>query len=191
MRAFIPIIRGAALSIALSMAIGSPCVGQDSATLRPGSRVRITSPRRGLDRAEATVQEASGDMLVVELQLGSTILFEIDRTEITAMDISVGGGSQLRKGAAIGGLVGFVVGGVIKLRRSREDRELFQPPRDPRALSLIGAAGGMGLGALVGLLLPGRRWRPMTADDWGLEAVPVFGDGTVGLRVRFVPGMAR
>ena len=52
---------------------------------------------------------------------------------------------------------------------------------------------GIGLGALVGgLAFHTDVWEPVGGGDAGLAFLPVLGgDGTVGVQMRFVPGMAR
>ena len=61
-------------------------------------------------------------------------------------------------GALIGGLVGAGLGLALGIAMSQD--EFFQAtPGDVASVTLVLGAGGAGLGALIGALVP--RWRPV------------------------------
>lgn len=82
---------------------------------------------------------------------GPLALATIDRIDVRA-------GTHAGRGALIGGLIGAGLGLAAGIALSQD--EFFQAsPGDVAAVTLVFGAGGAGLGALLGALVP--RWQPV------------------------------
>ena len=110
------------------------------------------------------------------------------------MDVSVGQGDKRLEGVGIGTLTGGLVSLGIPFTDS--PRTVFYPgttaAKKREIAVVLGAIAGLGLGAIIGSSFHTDVWEPVGGGDAGLAFLPVLGgDGTVGVQMRFVPGMAR
>lgn len=139
-------------------------------------RVRVTSRRHRLRQATGPVIWATADTIAVQIrtwQVGRDGLeftpdtVVLPRAEIDRLDISTGRGNQAARGAAIGGGIGVLSGLIIGIRNPKhcatdETVDCLMEPvayaQSVVASAAIFGAAGAGLGALIGLMIPGDKW---------------------------------
>lgn len=91
-------------SVWSSAADVSAVVGQVAPPIGQGSRVRITAPSLGLNEAVGTVQEATDEAFIVQFEFPRSVR-PFERSEIAAMDISIGRQRKVLQGLGVGLLV--------------------------------------------------------------------------------------
>ena len=178
------------LALALLAADASSVVGQVTASTVPGSRVRLTAPYLGLSEAIGTVQEATDEALVVRFEYPRR-LETVDRSEITAMEVSTRGQRKVLKSVGVGFLVGAVSGVLIGFLSGDDQGSFLAFTAEEKAvifgigLGLTGAAAGL----VVGLLRRPDVWSPTLPANVDLTILPVVrerGAGVhLGLALRF------
>ena len=94
-------------------------VGQVTAPIVPGSRVRLTAPSLGLSEAVGTVQEATDEALLVQFEYPARTE-TVDRSEIAAMDVSTQGQRKVLKSVGVGFLVGDPLSANVRETRSTQ-----------------------------------------------------------------------
>jgi hypothetical protein len=167
------------LALVLMFADVLPGVAQLSTAPRVGSRVRITAPGRDLDKAVGTVRETTRDAIVVHFRRmpGDTLL----RSDITAIDVSVGRKRRTLRGAGVGALVGVGVGALIGFA---DGGDILLSAQEKAAVgAIVLGVVGSALGLIIGSAVRTDVWAPLIPD--GLEPVvlPISSEGGVGLRI--------
>ena len=100
---------------------------------------------------------------------------EMLRSDITSVEVSQGRprGRGALRGAAIGALLGLGVGGILALGcEGLECAVVFLP------------IWTVTIGAGIGALFPGKRWKPINTNDLHVALTPTPGGG-VGAQVAF------
>lgn len=145
----------------------APALSAQTATLAPGTRVRVTVP--DTQRFVGTVAQWRGDTLFVSTGSGPEArVLALSPADIRSLQISGGRTSRLLsalKGAGVGGIAGAVGGGVVFLAESlvdecsvNEDLLCFSSAEALAIGLLVGAYVGIPLGAVGGFLFPSERW---------------------------------
>ena len=178
------------LALAFLAADVSSVVGQVTAPIVPGSRVRLTAPSLGLSEAVGTVQEATDEALLVQFEYPARTE-TVDRSEIAAMDVSTPGQRKVLKSVGVGFLVGALSGAFIGLASGDDEDSFISFSAEEKAaiggvmLGLTGAATGL----IVGLVRRHDVWSPALPANVDLTILPVVrerGAGVhVGLALRF------
>lgn len=139
------------------LATAAPAYGQ----LTVGQRIRVSAPKEGIySTTMGTIVELRPDSLVVEVR---GLQENVARSSIVRLDVSEGRRSTIGAttfGAAMGLAAGYGAGWLHhKLAVEGEDVDAYSgKARDRRPLFVLG--GGV-LGAVVGALRPGERWKIM------------------------------
>ena len=161
----------------LALLVALPAYGQAQArhTVSAGERARLVSGNwRRAEIAIGVVDTASPDSIVLRLERsGERYAMASDR--LRRVDVSRGRG-DVRRGAAIGMLVGGLAGGAIGFAAGDDcDADAFicfdRSETTPVGL-FFGAILGAGLGALTNM---GERWEPaaLPARTSALRLLPV------------------
>jgi len=154
-----------------------------------GARVRISVPGVGADRVVATLLRRSGDTLTLAAQGGGS--FQIPLHRISSLDVSAGKPRQ--RGAIRGALIGAPSGLILRAIDNKErqycgskncalqnDYVLVRKPASAGQLAastLIGAAMGAGIGALIAK----ERWTPVGGTPRLSIGAPLRGTMTIGV----------
>jgi hypothetical protein len=150
----------ASLALALLALSPGPLTSQDTATVRPGSRVRITLPRppaRTQPRQVAGTLVALRPPVIAIANRGDTLSFALD--SVLALAVSRGRGSHESRAALVGAALGLVAGVAIsQLTHPAADRAT---PREVVTIALVGGFVGTGLGVVVGQQVKSDRWEPV------------------------------
>jgi hypothetical protein len=153
--------------------------------LRPDQRIRVLVTEHDMQwRTAATIVEVHDDSLL--LAVGGTQR-SFSRLALSQLEVSAGRGSRGRW-SALGALAGTAAGfGVSLLDRIGYNRGAgHRPPPDahcdqpicspdpppppyPGSRALRFTVGGTLTGSVVGLLLPGERWRPLNTATHSQE----------------------
>lgn len=173
-------LRAAALLLCLS---GGTVEAQ---TVTPGERVRATTGEANY-RITGTLEEWRRDTLYVISDGGSegTVARPLALGSLSRLEVSEGHRSNAGKGALIGGGIGLALGGAFSLIAApRVDTEV--PTSDYLLLTGIAAAGGAGIGALIGSFSKSERWREYPLDRLRVGLLP-SSDGGYRLTVTWSP----
>lgn len=149
------------------------------AGLTAGARVRVTAPRDDLNKHVGTVLEVRGDSVVIAGQRGSR---SIALENVTALDVSTGLRTQVRRSALVGFAAGGVLGGIVGVASYEDPDFFFSSAAEMGAVSALFFGGiGMATGAVVGAL--------QRTDRWERQALPVKaaigGSRSGGVRLSF------
>lgn len=149
----------------------------ETAEVRPGVRVRVTSPALGHRALVGSVIAFDEEALTLAIQ-GSREPTMILREEIRTIAVSQGRESRA-KGALLGLLAGAAVGAVVGAASGDDSNWCCSSGEMAKGLGLVGAAAG----ALIGVTItPGERWETLPADRLRVSLAPVKGRG-IGVRV--------
>ncbi|MBW3572203.1 MAG: hypothetical protein KY467_13970 [Gemmatimonadetes bacterium] len=166
---------------------------------RPSQRVRVLAPGEGwISPTPATVVEADAETLLLDV---GGVQMQVRRVTITRLEVSDGKRNRVLWGAyggALGAVLGYAAGRVHQNIAFRDSvrvecvpsaecpRGFRYAPRkpDPRHMTAITAAGGT-IGAVVGVALPGERWRDISLRSALLPAEPRRGRLALAVGVRF------
>lgn len=160
------------LSAVLQGASGRAATAQTSATLTPGTRIRVTAP------GVLTPAEQSGrflslrsDSLLLQPDAGGSALV-VPRSSVTELEVSTGRHTLTRRGLTIGLLVGAGVGaglGAATYSPPRGCNNLGQcigegiadPGRGGLALicGVLGGVSGLVVGSLIGHAHMSDQWQ--------------------------------
>lgn len=173
----------AVLSLALLLSGVSSGAAQLSPVPSPGSRVRITAPRHDLKRAVGVVQDTSSSAPTVQFSRLPTTT--IPRSDITALDISIGHRRRGMEGFGLGALIGGGFGIFLGLASGDDEAGFIQFSAEEKA-ALAGVVLGV-TGAIVGLLAGlGSRtdvWQPTSRARLHPTVFPTVTGDAFGLRV--------
>jgi hypothetical protein len=137
----------------------------DAMSLQAGARARILAPAAGSKYELITVASARPDSLRYSLD-PSPATKSLAWQQISKMDASIGGHTNVLRGAGIGFLVGLAGGAALGASTSgccnKEGREL-------RAVAIVanGLIGGV-IGGLVGAFIGSRQ----RSEDWVPVTLP-------------------
>lgn len=185
----------ATLAMVSLVASASTAFAQTLDSIEAGSRVRVTAPSLGLTEAVGTVQQSTTDAVQVQFEFPRRLV-TVDRSDITAMDVSVGTRRSIGKGIGIGVLVGAGSGVLIGLASGDDEEGFIRFSAEEKSLV---AGLGLGLvGGVVGLIAGAANrhdvWAPARVDGLGVAIRPRVSSDGVGLVVGFalpVGGRAR
>lgn len=166
---------------------------------RPSQRVRVLAPGEGwISPTPATVVEADAETLLLDV---GGVQVQVRRVAITRLEVSDGKRNRVLWGAyggALGAVLGYAAGRVHQNVAFRDSvrvecvpsaacpRGYRYAPRepDPGHMAAITAAGGT-IGAVVGVALPGERWRDVTLHSALVPADPRRPRLALAVAVRF------
>ncbi len=184
------------LVVALVLTASVDLAAQQESTVAPGSRIRVSAPTVSSRPIVGEVVAVHSDTLVIDASAwvrGRTQWERLEEAEIplgslTRLEVSQGKKSNVGKGALIGGLVGAGVGLALGLAASAEDSEGFAPVGPEGAGDVLGVSAimgglGAGIGALIGAISPGERWKEVPLDRLRIDVTPVA-SGALGMGVR-------
>ncbi|MGH7615082.1 MAG: hypothetical protein ACREMW_13695 [Gemmatimonadales bacterium] len=166
-------------AVTVLLPLGAPAA-QETLTLAPGSRVRVTIPHQ---RVVGTLESIDSTTIVVRRQNGSVVTLE--RAGRTRLDVSAGPGSCSpgRRGGCIalgflgGAGVGFGVGAIVVSSCDGDLCGLYY---------LITVPAGAVVGTVVGAVVGGEHWKQAEIPVRLTFAPGGSGDATrVGVRIRF------
>ena len=163
-------LAAAVLAAAVAVADTAP-----SGVVATGEKVRVTTAA-GLDDKTGVVMQADARSLTVSLGRGKPPV-QIPLASVKKLEVARGRRTAAKEGAISGGLVGVVLGA---LAIHTVSHALCESATDcnasPQAYGMgIGtfAAGGAGLGALVGLAIKTDRWERVPVDSLRMAIGPV------------------
>jgi len=174
----------------LVLVLGVTVKAQTTASIAPGTRIRVTAP------GMLTPEQQAGRLIVLRpdsllLQPDGAAEVTIARSAIGEIDTSLGRHSAARRGLLIGLLTGVATGAALGAATWHEStctsRGLFgdEPPTTFKCGSLFGrgqvAVGTGVLGGLAGLVVGGLIGHAHTIEEWK----PV--EGFAGSLICFVP----
>lgn len=179
------------IAVALLGLVSIPLAAQTYQPPPVGTRVRITmpdtspTPNRARDRSRPMVGRITAvtdSVMSVRPDAASAdvpvLLSRVHRLEVSK---GFNRGPNARKGALIGLVAGGVIGFAAGDDCSSQDWVCFDRP----STSLAGAAAGVGLGAIIGLVGSTEKWRD-TAESASVSVAPARGGGvSIGTRVLF------
>ena len=174
------------VAVAFGAANAPGVVAQARPSIEPGSRVRITAPSLGLNEAIGTVQGATREELVVQLEYPRRVA-TVDRSDITGMDVSVGQERKVLKGLGVGMLIGAGSGVVIGLASGDDEGTFLAFTAEEKALMaglVLGLAGGA-VGLIVGAIDTHDVWSPTLPENLDLAVLPLMHEGGAGVHVSF------
>jgi len=169
------------------------------ASLSPGTHVRVKAASLGPSARSARVVSAGADTLVVRPDGEGDFTVTLPRTEITQLDVSVGRSTRKARlalaGAAVGGLVGVVVGVATFTDPCVENPAIcagwFYETQGSAAFGgfVGGALVGAAAGAIAGHFWTTDRWapRPLHLQSAVLRVVPAPSRGRSVALVLTVP----
>ena len=170
----------------LLIAVSNNSHAQEEPPVTPGDRVRIKAPTISTRQFEGEVVALRSDTLIIDariwergrMQWRDQPQAKIPVASVDRIDISRGKKSNVGKGAITGGLIGAGIGLVIGIGAAAEDGGFFDfgPEVVPAAVLAVGAYGA-GIGALIGLIMPGERWEEVPVDELRVGPSPVAPDG--------------
>lgn len=168
------------LAAAAGLALAPAVLGaQRQAPIGPEDRIRIVAPAAGLHEPVAgTVLQVRADTVVLQM---NAVQMTVPISAIRTLERSAGQGSRVRYGI-YGGLLGTALGyaaGQVQYRAQAgyfRDRQVHGRDSHVVEFTVAGAA----LGALVGALLPGERWKPAPV----LQSFVPAGAGGAGVSFR-------
>jgi len=151
---------GARLTLVLVALSPGSLASQDTATVRPGDRVRITLPQppaRAQPRWVAGTLVALRPPVIAIAYRGDTLSFGLD--SVLALEVSQGRVSGESRAALVGAALGLVAGlAISQLSHPAADQATA---REVIIVTLVGGFVGTGLGVVVGQQLKTDRWKPV------------------------------
>jgi hypothetical protein len=163
---------------------------QESAPVRPSDRLRFTAPGAGYDRpVTGTVVEVSGGDLHVALGRPNdprALLVVVPVASITQLERSAGRGSRALQGTygAVAGAGFGALAGVLQSRLQAHEVDNLGRPLDRESHVVETTLAGAAFGALIGVVLPGERWRPLGTSSAFTASAP-SGRAGLGVRIAF------
>jgi hypothetical protein len=202
MRALRPVVAALMTLAALGRASG-----QDLPRLVLGQRVRVTAPAAGLRKQtgvllaltpDTLVVGALGDQVVVGVAPFDTMGTKVPLAMVHVLEVSAGRAGHPWIGAAVGGVAGAAVGAIAGWAAGDDPPndqllcDLFlpcPPSRSAGEKAALGAAIGLGAGALlgrfVGQLLRTEAWAKVPLERIRLVVRPAPGGLAVAASLTF------
>ena len=175
----------AALVLFILFSVDLPALSaQESPSIDPDSRVRVTAPSCGLESSSGTLDWTGGDTLLFSTG-SSAVLCPV--TSVTSLELSRS--RKISLGRAIGfPVAGFFVGGITggliaysTCAPCNYELEGLAP--------VFGAALGSGIGYAAGLvvgLIPHEAWDRVRLRRMSIDVAPIReGGAKLGLRLAF------
>lgn len=139
-----------------------------------GERIRVTAPAFSIYRRVGTLVALNVDTLLLQAENSAfSRPVVIPLASITRLQVSRGmksRGKSALKGSAIGfGVVFVPMLVVLAVEESQLDEDRTG---DVLVYSLIGGAGGLALGGLIGSQSPGERWERIPVDRIHARVTP-------------------
>lgn len=174
--------RSVASTLLLS-AIAWTVLGAQSATVSPGSRVRL---RTGSFRLEGQVVRVAADSVSLMPVAGMQGPIAIPAAQVQSLDVWRGRTSQWRSGAEIGAFVGLATASVVFAARMRHCVGIAcAKSLSWDAYGWAGALPGALAGGLVGALFHHDRWERVPLGPVHPQIAVQAGDQGIGLAIRF------
>jgi hypothetical protein len=180
-----------ALVLATALAVLPPALAaQEPAAVRPNDRLRFAAPSAGFATpvAGTVIEVRDGELHVV---LGRSaddpagLLVVVPVRAVTSLERSGGRRSRLQYGLygmGLGTGLGLLAG---ELHSRIEHRKVeYVDPTNVTTYSTEITIAGAAIGAVVGALLPGERWRPLGVTALSVDRTTARGT-RVGLRLSF------
>ena len=146
-----------------------------SAVVAIGEKVRVTT-RTGRDDRTGVVMAADAQSLTVSLGSGKPPV-RIPLASVRKLEVARGRRTAVKEGAISGGLVGLVLGVLavhtVSHALCENATDCDASPQGYGIGAGAFAAGGAGLGALVGLAIKTDRWETVPVDRVGVAIGPV------------------
>ena len=146
-----------------------------SGVVVPGEKVRVTT-RNSQDDKTGVVMEADARSLTVSLGSGKPPV-RIPLASVKKLEVARGRRTAAKEGAIAGGLVGLVLGVLavhtVSYALCENATDCDASPQGYGIGAGAFAAGGAGLGALVGLAIKTDRWERVPVDRVGVAIGPV------------------
>jgi hypothetical protein len=162
----------------------TPAAAQAEDLLSDGARVRIRMGSGGKPLVGTIVAIESGTFTIDAQNMLETRV--VPRSMVRKLEVSQGLKRKTMKGAWIGLATGTLLGGALTVAMGSSGMSPDNASFYVITPAVYGAAG-MALGALVGTMFRGERWREIDIEDSFLSVGPVPGGG-VGVSVRFSVG---
>jgi hypothetical protein len=164
---------------------------QDSEPIRPSDRLRFTAPSAGFaTRVVGTVMEVRDGEMHVALGRSPTdpagMLVVVPVTAVTQLERSGGPRSRVRQGiygTVLGAGLGALAGALQSRMQTHQTDQFDRTSGRESHVTEITIAGAA-IGATVGALLPGERWRPVGTTALSLDRTASRGAG-LGIRLSF------
>lgn len=175
-------------AVVLQLALPQSIHGQQQGRLQPGERVRVVAPAAGVsDPIAGTVVELRRDTLT--MQLGSrtrptAVQVSIPVTAVTRLERSAGARNRVANGVlgvVAGTGLGAVAGQLHYRMQSYQVTEVGEEREGRESLRTELTVAGAVIGTVVGVLLPGERWRRVPV----LGSLTAGGSGGTGTRLGF------
>ena len=162
-------MRTAGFLVFLCALLNSPSLAEDTPTLRPGMRLRVTAPDQFRQAFVGTFVADEPNALVV--QAGAERI-AVRREAIQRLEISERRSSK-KQGALLGAAVGTGLVLWMMLSVCHSDFGCENPEADRIAAWCV---VGVGLGAAIGAAIaPGERWVELRSQDLGDQRGKVSG----------------
>lgn len=192
--------RPVAVAVALALlSLAPPRALAQEAEPRPSQVVRVTAPGDGwITPVKATVLEAGDQTLLLDVQ---GVQMQVQRVAITRLEISDGKRNRAVWGAYGAGLglgLGYAAGRLHRQFSVQDSVRIpcITSPNCPRGYThgdpeydtrqtVALLAAGSAIGAFVGALLPGERWRTVDLRSALLPADPRRARLALSVGVRF------
>jgi len=161
-------------------------VAQAALSIEEGSRVRVTAPSLGLNEAVGTVQGATSEALVVQLEYPRRVV-TVDRADITGMDVSVAQERKLRKSLGVGMLIGAGSGVVIGLASGDDEGTFLAFSAEEKAMAAglgLGLVGGA-VGLIVGAINTHDVWSSTLPPELDMTVLSLIHEGGAGVQLSF------
>ena len=161
-----------------------------SGMVAAGEKVRVTATGSGLDDETGVVVDADAQSVTVSLGPGKPPV-RIPLSSIKRLDVARGRRTAAKEGAISGGILGLVLGVLavhtVSHALCENATDCDASPQGYGIGAGVFAAGGAGLGALVGLAIKTDRWERVPVDRLRVAIGPV----PAGAGVQFSLGWGR
>lgn len=183
---------GSAMASFLLLGTTFPAAGQ--AAPGPGTRVRVTVPAQGVKRAEGTLRDTTGGMLVVEMRKSHDVR-TFERASVEPLEVFAGERRPVLQYGVVGMLAGVGVGAVLGMVSGDDECPpngwcVLRYTSGEKAVMFGASLGLVGLvsGLVAGAVSHHDTWRSVPRQTGRLTVHPVVGPGGTGVTLRFRVG---
>jgi hypothetical protein len=169
------------LAVLASLWLPGASFAEESRILALGSRVRVTSQETGSQPLIGQVVALEPGIVVVLAENGSSQT-RVSVAPSTTLEVSAGKKPQPGRGAMLGAAVGVLPGLLMTFGDYNTDKG------NPAAVSLVGAAAGAAIGALVCSALKTEDWLPAEVPAVIAGIAPVPRGAAVSISIRWGRG---